>query len=104
MATAENRDKMGLGALAAVLAGALGYVLLGTAWGWTQGESLGYFHHEVFLGSPLFKDRILSLCTLAMVPVFHLAYRRKMDRFARGAKLVMVLLVLAIVALQMQAE
>ena len=33
MATAENRDKMGLGALAAVLAGALGYVLLGTAWG-----------------------------------------------------------------------
>ena len=38
MATAESRDNMALGALAAVLAGALGYVLLGTAWGWSQGE------------------------------------------------------------------
>lgn len=104
MVSAERRDRMGWGALSAVLAGLVGYVLLGAIWGWTQGESLAYFHHEVFLGSPLFKDRILSLCTLAMVPVFHTAYRRKMDRFARGAMLVMVLLVLAIVALQMQAE
>lgn len=70
MAKTDQRDQMGLGALAAILAGGIGYVLLGTIWGWTQGESLAYFHQEVFLGSPLFKDRILSLCTLAMVPVF----------------------------------
>ena len=104
MAKTDQRDQMGLGALAAILAGGIGYVLLGTIWGWTQGESLAYFHREVFLGSPLFKDRILSLCTLAMVPVFHTAYRRKLDRFARGSMLIMVLLVLAIVAIQMQAE
>lgn len=104
MAQPDSKDRMGIGALAALLAGVVGYVVLGTLWGWSQGESLGYFHQEVFLGSPLFKDRILSLCTLAMVPVFHTAYRRKMDRFARGSMLVMVLLVLFIVTLQMSAE
>ena len=41
-----------------------------------SGESIGHFHREVFLEA-LFKDRILSVCTLAIVPAFHLAYRRK---------------------------
>ena len=104
MASTESWDRMEWGALAGLVAGSLGYLLLGWVWAWTQGESFGYFHREVFLASPLFKDRILSLCTLAMVPVFHTAYRRKMDRFARGAMLIMVCMVLSIVALQMQAE
>ena len=51
-------------------------------------------------GSPLYKDRIASLCVLAIVPAFHLAYKRKLDQFARGTMLVMVLMVIAIVYFQ----
>lgn len=100
----ERTDRMGLGALAAVLSGLLGYLLLGAGWAVANGESLGFFHQEVFLRSPLFKDRILSVCTLCMVPSFHLAYRREMDRFARGSMLVMVLTVLVIAWLQWGGE
>ena len=38
-----------------------------------------------------------------MLPAFHLAYRRKWDRFAKGTLFVMIALVMAIVWLQMEA-
>lgn len=96
----ELPDHLLAGMIGAVAFAVLGYVLLGAAWGWMQEESLAYFHREVFLGSPLYKDRILSLCVLSIVPAFHLAYRREKDQFARGTMLVMILLVLYIVFLQ----
>lgn len=96
----ELPDHLLAGMIGAVAFAVLGYILLGTAWGWMQEESLAYFHREVFLGSPLYKDRIISLCVLSIVPAFHLAYRRKKDQFARGTMLVMILLVLYIVFLQ----
>ena len=98
--TPERLDNMPAGIMGALLAAMTGYLLLGLGWGWAQGESLAYFHREVFLGSPLYKDRIASLCVLSIVPAFHLAYRRKMDRFARGTMLVMIVMVLGIVVLQ----
>ena len=100
---ADRGDTFGIGAAAGLLSAGIGYLLLGLLWGVAQGESLGYFHREVFLGSPLFKDRILSVCTLAIVPAFHLAYGRKWDRFAKGTLFVMIALVMAIVWLQMDA-
>ena len=42
MASLIPGHRMGIGALATVLAGIVGYVVLGTLWGWSQGESLGY--------------------------------------------------------------
>lgn len=93
-------DHLLAGVLGGVLAALLGYVLFGTAWGCLQGESLAYFHREVFMGSPLYKDRILSLCVLSVVPFFHLAFKWKKDQFARGTLLVMILIVLFIVWLQ----
>lgn len=93
-------DNLPAGALAGMASALLGYLLLGAVWGYTQDESLAYFHREVFLGSPLYKDRIISLCVLSIVPTFHLAYRREMDRFARGTMLVMVVMVIGIVFLQ----
>ena len=93
-------DTLPAGMLGGVISAILGYLLLGTAWGWIQDESLGYFHREVFLGSPLYKDRIVSLCVLSIVPAFHWAYKRKWDQFARGTMLVMVLMVIGIVYLQ----
>ena len=98
--TPERFDNMVAGIMGALLAAVTGYLLLGLGWGWAQGESLASFHREVFLGSPLYKDRIASLCVLSIVPAFHLAYRRKMDRFARGTMLVMIVMVLGIVVLQ----
>ncbi|MBK13148.1 MAG: hypothetical protein CL849_06400 [Crocinitomicaceae bacterium] len=89
------------GTLGGVLSAIVGYLLLGSIWGWAQAESLQYFHEEVFVRSPLFKDRILSVCALSIVPAFHLAYRRRMDRFAKGTLFVMIALVMSIVWLQM---
>ena len=96
----DRMDQLGVGVACGLLSAVSGYVLLGLGWGWAQDESLSYFHREVFMGSPLYKDRILSLCVLAIVPAFHLAYRRRMDRFARGTMLVMILMVIGIVLLQ----
>jgi len=101
---ANRWDSFWVGTLAGVLSAFLGYVILGFAWSAFQAESLRYFHEEVFMGSSLFKDRILSVCTLAIVPTFHLAFRRRMDRFARGTMLVMIALVMSIVWLQMDAR
>lgn len=96
----ERMDNLVMGAVFGLLSALLGYFLLGLTWGWLQEESLAYFHREVFMGSPLYKDRILSLCTLCIVPAFHLAYRRRMDQFARGTMLVMIGMVIGIVYLQ----
>ena len=100
----QRYDRLAFGVLGGLFSAITGYLLLALGWSWAQGESLAYFHQEVFLGSPLYKDRILSLCTLSVVPLFHLSYRRKMDRFARGSMLLMVVMVLAIVVIQMGAE
>ena len=100
----QRYDRLAFGVLGGLFSAITGYLLLALGWSWAQGESLAYFHQEVFLGSPLYKDRILSLCTLSVVPLFHLSYRRKMDRFARGTMLLMVMMVLAIVVIQMGAE
>ena len=96
----DRLDTLPSGILGGLVSAALGYLLLGTAWGWFQEESLRYFHREVFMGSPLYKDRIISLCVLSIVPLFHWAYKRKWDQFARGTMLVMVLMVIGIVYLQ----
>ena len=96
----KQLDTLPLGILGGVLSAILGYLILGTAWGWVQDESLSYFHREVCMGSPLYKDRIASLCVLSIVPAFHWAYKRKWDQFARGTMLVMVLMVIGIVYLQ----
>lgn len=101
MHKADRLDSLPLGLLAGCLSACAGYVLLGSGWAWMQGEPLAYFHHTVFLDSALFKDRILSVCTLAIVPTFHWAYRRKCDQFARGCLLVMIGIVMVIVWLQM---
>ena len=100
----QRYDRLAFGVLGGLFSAITGYLLLALGWSWAQGESFAYFHQEVFLRSPLYKDRILSLCTLSVVPLFHLSYRRKMDRFARGTMLLMVMMVLAIVVIQMGAE
>ena len=100
----DKLDTFPAGAAVGVASALLGYLVLGTLWGAIQGESLRFFHEEMFLRSPLFKDRILSVCTLCIVPAFHLAYKRRMDRFARGTLLVMIAIVMAIVWLQMDAQ
>ena len=96
----ELLDTLPVGMLGGIASALLGYVILGTAWGWVQDESLAYFHREVFWGSPLDKDRIASRCVLSIVPAFHTAYKRKWDQFARGTMLIMVLMVIAIVYFQ----
>ena len=104
MNKAKNIDRVWWCVLGGVLAALAGYLILGIGWAWAEEESLAYFHREVFVASPLYKDRILSLCTLSVVPLFHWAYKRKKDHFAKGTMLLMVLLVLAIVFLQMSGE
>lgn len=100
----ETLDTFPVGVAVGAASALMGYLILGILWGAVQGESLRFFHEEMFLGSPLFKDRILSVCTLCIVPAFHLAYKRRMDRFARGTLLVMIAIVMAIVWLQMDAQ
>ena len=76
MNKAKNIDRVWWGVLGGVFGRpCAGYLILGIGWAWAEEESLAYFHREVFVASPLYKDRILSLCTLSVVPLFHWAYQ-----------------------------
>ena len=45
-------------------------------WSWANGTSFDYFIQDVFMGSALYKDSILTISVLFNVGVFWLALRK----------------------------
>ena len=100
----RNRlDKNYFGFIAGLLGIILGFFLLGFAWSITNDDSMSYFINNIAIKSMLYRDSILTACTLLNVGIFYLALRKEMWEFCRGIMLVILLSVPMIIWFQMQA-
>ena len=90
-----------------ILAGALGIVIgffaLGMAWSATNGDSISYFIKDIAGRSLLYRDSILTMCTLFNIGIFYLALRKEMWEFCRGIMMIILASVPIIIWFQMQA-
>ena len=96
-------DHPGCGFAAGLLGTGIGFVAMTVWWSWANGTSFDYFIQDVFIGSPLYKDSILTTSVLFNVGVFWLALRKDWDHFARGVLGVIFITVPMIIWLQSQA-
>ncbi len=92
-----------LGFIAGLLGIVMGFFLLGFAWSVSNGDSISYFINNIAVKSLLYRDSILTACTLLNVGIFYLALRKEMWEFCRGIMLVILLSVPMIIWFQMQA-
>ena len=81
----------------------IGFAAMTVWWSWSNGTSFDYFIQDVFMGSALYKDSILTISVLFNVGVFWMALRADWDRFARGVLGVIFITVPLIIWLQAQA-
>ena len=70
-----------------------GFYLIALIWAIVNKMSVQYFVDEIFLGSDLFKDKILTVSALLNVVIFYFANRAEYFKMVRGliaAVLIMV--------------
>jgi hypothetical protein len=105
MGFVSNRriDHAGFGFAAGLLGTGIGFAAMTVWWSWANGTSFDYFIQDVFIGSALYKDSILTISVLFNVGVFWLALRANLDRFAHGILGVIFITVPLIIWLQAQA-
>lgn len=99
----QSFDNIGAGILAGLLGTAVGFGAMTVWWSWANGTSFDYFITDVFLGSSLYKDSILTISVLFNVGVFWLALRGDWERFAKGLLAVIFVTVPLIIWYQSQA-
>ena len=96
-------DTLPVGLAAGVVGTALGGLLLGQWWAWTNGTTFHDFYKTVVLGSQIYRDSILTASTLFNVLLFWLANRMDWERMAQGLLAVILTTVPVIVYLQATA-
>lgn len=100
MESPARLNHIGWGLLAGIIGTGIGFLLLGGWWSAANGQTLTYFIDEIFIGSELYKDSILTVSVLFNVGVFYLSLQRDMYRFARGLMMTMIFSVMIIIYLQ----
>jgi len=100
MESPARLNRLGWGLIAGVIGTCIGFLLLAGWWSAANGQTIGYFVNEIFIGSDLYKDSILTVSVLFNVGVFYLSLQRDMYRFARGLMMTMILSVILIICLQ----
>lgn len=96
-------DRFGVGFLAGILGTLLGFVVMMLWWSWANGTTTTYFVEDVFIGSALYKDSILTISVLFNVGVFWMALQKNWERFARGILGIIFIAVPLIIWYQAQA-
>lgn len=71
----------------------IGFFLLGGVWSLYNNIDFSYFINDVFLGTDLFKDEIITVCALFNVLFFFIANKRGYYRTSRGILLAILLAV-----------
>ena len=96
-------NKIHFGVLAGLVGIIIGFFALGWTWSFTNGDSITYFINNIARKSLLYRDSILTVCTLFNIGIFYLALRKDMWEFCRGLMLIIMLSVPAIIWCQIQA-
>lgn len=100
MESPARLNRLGWGLLAGVLGTGIGFLLLAGWWAAANGQTFSYFVQEIFIGSDLYKDSILTVSVLFNVGVFYWSLQKDMYRFARGLMTTMIVSVMVIIYLQ----
>ena len=96
-------DKVYIGFIAGIVGIVCGFFALGLAWSITNGDSITYFINNIAMKSLLYRDSILTVCTLFNIGIFYLALRKEMWKFCRGIMFIILLSVPLIIWFQMKA-
>ena len=96
-------NKVYLGFVAGLVGIVLGFFALGFAWSITNGDSITYFINNIAMKSLLYRDSILTVCTLFNIGIFYLALRKEMWKFCRGIMFIILLSVPLIIWFQIKA-
>ena len=86
-----------------VLGTAIGFLLLGAFWSYSNGVELSYFIENIASKTILYRDSILTISTLFNVGLFYIGIRAEWWRFCRGILMVIMISVPLIIYFQMQA-
>lgn len=92
-------DNLALGVVLGLLGTVAGFFIFATYWSMVNNTSIGYFVENIFLGSPLFRDKIVTISVLFNVMIFYLAMRAKLYKISQGILLVILLSVPLIIYL-----
>ena len=94
-------DHLRTGIIAGLLAPVLGFLLYGLIYvhGIHPGNDLAWFVNDLFLGTPQFQSKILSLALIADVPLFFWFDRKGWNRAMRGVIGAMLLYGIVIIVL-----
>ena len=101
--TSKSLDTFGVGFIAGLVGTLVGFGIMAVWWSWANGTSMSYFVSDVFIGSALYKDSILTISVLFNVGIFWIALNRQWERFSRGILGVIFLSVPLIIWFQAQA-
>ncbi len=80
----ERFDKVYIGLIVGIMGIFAGFFLLAIVWSIANKMSVGYFIDEIFIASPLFKDKIITVSVLFNVLLFFISNRLKYDRLSKG--------------------
>lgn len=79
-----NLDNPIIGIIAGLLGTAAGFCIMTIWWSQANGTSMEYFVQDVFLGSALYKDSILTISVLFNVGLFWICLRFDLEKLAKG--------------------
>lgn len=86
-----------LGILIGLLGNLVGFFIFGYILSLLQGVSFSYFYHNMFLGTDLFRSQIITGTLLVNILIFYFFMRKRLDSYARGIMVIILLTVIAIV-------
>lgn len=89
----ERLDTFLGGFITGMVGNVLGFFVIAVIWAIVNSMSVQFFIDEIFLGTDLFKDKILTVSALLNVVVFYFANRAEYFKMVRGliaAVLIMV--------------
>tara|TARA_Y100000739_G_C20544790_1_gene435348 strand:+ start:228 stop:542 length:315 start_codon:yes stop_codon:yes gene_type:complete len=99
----QRVNKIYFGLLSGLVGIIVGFFALGLAWSISKNDSISYFIDNIALKSLLYRDSILTICTLFNIGIFYLALRKEMWKFCRGLMFIILLSVILIIWFQIQA-
>lgn len=89
----ERFDKVYVGLIAGIVGIFAGFFLLAIVWSIANKMSVKYFIDEIFIASPLFKDKIITVSVLFNVLLFFVSNKLGYFRISKGILAIVLLAV-----------